>query len=93
MIKRWEIENYLYDKEVLKRYCEINGLTFSESDYDNFVSDIYNQNLKDETGKIKNFCNMHISVNSERFKIELSHYITPDMVVYRELEDCIFGRL
>ena len=93
VIKRWEIENYLYDKEVLKRYCEINGLIFSESDYDNFVSDIYNQNLKDATGRIKNFCNMHISVNSEKFKIELSHYITPDMVVYRELEDCIFGRL
>ena len=92
VIKRWELENYLYDKEVLKRYCEIKGLTFSESDYDNFVSDIYNQNLKDETGRIKNFCNMHISVNPERFKIELSHYITPDMVVYRELEKCIFGR-
>lgn len=92
VIKRWEIENYLYDKEVLKRYCEINGLTFSEPDYDNFVSDIYNQNLKDETGRIKNFCNMHISINPDRFKIELSHYITSDMVVYRELEDCIFGR-
>lgn len=92
VIKRWEIENYLYDKEVLKRYCEINGLMFSESDYDNFVSDIYNQNLKDETGRIKNFCNMHISINPDRFKIELSQYIIPGMVVYRELEDCIFGR-
>lgn len=93
VIKRWELENYLYDKDVLKRYCEINGLAFSESDYDNFVFDIYNQNLKDETGRIKNFCNMHISVNSVKFKIELSQYITPDMVVYKELEECIFRRL
>lgn len=92
VIKRWELENYLYDKEVLKRYCEINELTFSESDYDNFVTDIYNQNLKDETGRIKNFCNMHISINSEKFKIELSKCITPDMIVYKELEDCIFRR-
>ena len=92
VIKRWELENYLYDKEVLIRYCESKGLTFSESDYNAYVTDIYNQNLKDVTGRIKNFCNMHISINPENFKIELSHYITPDMVVYRELEDCIFGR-
>ena len=92
VIKRWELENYLYDKEVLIRYCESKGLTFSESDYNAYVTDIYNQNLKDVTGRIKNFCNMHISIKPENFKIELSHYITPDMVVYRELEDCIFGR-
>ena len=92
VIKRWELENYLYDKEVLIRYCESKGLTFSESDYNAYVTDIYNQNLKDVTGRIKNFCNMHISINPENFKIELSHYITPDMVVYRELEECIFGR-
>ena len=35
---------------------------------------------------------MHIPVNPERFKIELSQCITPDMIVYKELEDCIFKR-
>ena len=93
VIKRWEIENYLYDKEVLKRYCENNdNLMFSESDYDKFVTDINNQPLKDETGRIKNFCNMKIPLNPEKFKIELSKCITSDMEVYRELEDCIFRR-
>lgn len=92
VIKRWELENYLYDKEVLKMYCLNKGLVFDETSYDTFVTDIYNQNLKDETGRIKNFCNMHISINPETFKIELSKYITAEMTVYKELEDCIFNR-
>lgn len=92
VIKRWELENYLYDKEVLVRYCKINKLQFSESDYDDFVKDIDNQNLKDATGRIKNFCNIKSSVNPEIFKIELSKCITPDMDVYKELEACIFNR-
>lgn len=92
VIKRWELENYLYDKEVLKTYCNKNQLVFSETDYDTYVTDIMNQHVKDETGKIKNFCNLLVNVNPERFKIELSKCITPDMNVYKELEDCIFRR-
>ncbi|MBR5169087.1 MAG: AAA family ATPase [Muribaculaceae bacterium] len=92
VIKRWELENYLYDKEVLMRYCQSNGLIFSESDYDAYVTDINNQHLKDETGRIKNFCNMKISVNAETFKKQLSQYVTQDTKVYKELEDCIFKR-
>ena len=92
VIKRWELENYLYDKEVLNHYCQRNGLVFSEADYDNYVTDIYNQNLKDGTGRIKNLCNINVSINPETFKIELSKYVTPEMAVYKELEDCIFNR-
>lgn len=90
VLKRWEIENYLYDKEVLKKYCENNDFIFSETDYDNFVKDINNQNLKDETGRIKNFCGMSINVNPEVFKEKLSTYISEDMQIYAELEECIF---
>lgn len=92
VIKRWELENYLYDKEVLKKYCEDKELSFSETDYDAFVTDIDNQHVKDETGRIKNYCNLKVSVNPETFKIELSKHITPDMNVYKELEECIFER-
>lgn len=92
VIKRWELENYLYDKEVLRAYCSLNKLHFSEEDYDSFVTDIINQHVKDETGRIKNFCNLNMSINADRFKIELSKCITPDMNVYKELEDCIFRR-
>lgn len=92
VIKRWELENYLYDKSVLKKFCEANGSDFSEAEYDLFVTDIVNQHVKDETGRIKNFCNLRVSVNADKFKIELAKYITPDMNVYIELENCIFER-
>lgn len=90
VLKRWEIENYLFDKEVLKKYCESNNLVFAEADYDNYVNNIDDQNIKDETSRIKNFCNMTVNVNPERFKLNLSEMITEDMNVYSELENCIF---
>jgi AAA domain, putative AbiEii toxin, Type IV TA system len=90
VLKRWEIENYLYDKEVLKKYCDDKSLLFSEIDYDAFVTNITDQNLKDETNRIKNYCGISTSVNPETFKKMLSNYISEDMVIYSELEDCIF---
>lgn len=92
IMKRWEIENYLFDKEVLKIYCDNMGLTFDEIEYDKYVTNIYDQNLKDETGRIKNFCGIISSLNAETFKIKLSEFITEDMTVYKELEECIFER-
>jgi predicted ATPase len=93
ILKRFEIENYLYDKEILKRYCETNHLHFDETDYDNFVTDIINQNLKDQTNRIKNICNIITSMNSEIFKQNLSNFIIEDTDVFKELEGCIFNRL
>lgn len=92
LLKRWEIENYLFDKEVLKKYCAENTLIFDEESYDSFVTDIVNQNIKDEIGRIKNFCNITTSINAEIFKLNLSKLITDDMIIYSELEDCIFER-
>jgi AAA15 family ATPase/GTPase len=92
VLERWEIENYLFDKSVLSKYCENNELVFSEADYDNFVKDIINQNIKDETGRIKNFCNIIVNVNPEQFKLTLSGLMTADMPIYAELERCIFHR-
>lgn len=92
VLRRWEIENYLFDKEVLKKYCNSNNLAFNEVAYDNFVIDIENQNIKDETGRIKNFCGIITNVNPEQFKVNLSEFITEDMNVYSDLERCIFNR-
>jgi len=92
VLKRWEIENYLYDKEVLIKYCSLKGLTFDEIEYDKFVTDIVNQNIKDETNRIKNFCGISTSINQERFKLELSKVIDSDMSIYAELENVIFKR-
>jgi 2-hydroxy-3-keto-5-methylthiopentenyl-1-phosphate phosphatase len=92
IMKRWEIENYLYDKEVLIAYCEKSNLIFNEFEYDKFVTNIIDQNLKDETGRIKNFCGISTSINPENFKLTLSSFITENMNVYKELEQCIFHR-
>lgn len=92
ILKRWEIENYLYDKEVLKAYCEKTGLSFDEIEYDKFVTNVFDQNLKDETGRIKKYCGITTSINPENFKLTLSQYITEEMIVYKELEECIFQR-
>jgi predicted ATP-binding protein involved in virulence len=92
IMKRWEIENYLYDKEVLVAYCSKNGLVFNETEYDKFVTNITDQNLKDETGRIKNYCGITTSINPETFKLTLSQYVTEEMAVYKELEQCIFHR-
>jgi AAA15 family ATPase/GTPase len=92
VLYRWEIENYLYDKEVLKAYCLANEKEFKEIDYDSFVTDIINQNIKDETNRIKNFCSITTNVNPENFKLNLATYIVSEMQVYKELECVIFSR-
>lgn len=92
VLRRWEIENYLYDKEVLKSYCAAEGLVFDEVSYDKFVTDIENQNLKDETQRIKNLCGIKSSISADVFKIALSEHMTQDMSVFKELELCIFSR-
>ncbi len=90
VLKRWEIENYLFDKEILIKYCFKNELHFDDVAYDSFVTDIENQNLKDETSKIKNICNIITSLNPNIFKLNLSELITEDTKVFSELESCIF---
>lgn len=92
ILRRWEIENYLFDKEVLKKFCLINNLTFNEEEYDKFVSDIDDQNIKDETNRIKNYCGITTSINAEKFKLQLSEMISEDMEVYKDFEESIFNR-
>jgi hypothetical protein len=93
VLKRWEIENYLFDKDVLKAYCAGEGLSFDEIAYDVFVVNINDQSLKDQTQRIKNICGIKGSINVDVLKIRLSKYITETMQVFRELEDCIFRRM
>ena len=90
ILKRFEVENYLYDKEVLKKYCEAKRKKFDEVAYDVFVPDITNQHVKDSTGKIKEICDVHESISAEKFKKNLAEVIEPSMEIYQELERIIF---
>lgn len=92
VLKRWEIENYLFDKEVLKAYCGKNNLQFNEPQYDAFVTDIVNKNIKDDVGRMKNYCGITVSINAEQFKLNLAKVIDSSMTVYHELEQEIFSR-
>ncbi|MDR1820138.1 MAG: hypothetical protein LBR15_07855 [Methanobrevibacter sp.] len=89
IMKRWEIENYLFDKDVLKKYCSEKSKLFNEGKYDNCVNDIINDSIKDNCSIIKSCCDISTSINPEKFKLNLSKLITEDMNVYKELEECI----
>jgi AAA15 family ATPase/GTPase len=93
VLQRWEIENYLFDKEILRKYCSDKNLVFDETEYDRFVSNITDQDLKDEIGKIKNICGINTSINAESFKLNLARYVSSDTLVYQELEKCTFDRV
>ena len=90
VLKRFELENYLYDKEILEAYCKKENLTFNVEKYNKIVFDVVNENLKDKTGAIKSCCNIVGSVNAEVFKRNLASCITEEMNIYKELENIIF---
>ena len=91
VLVRWEIENYLYDREVLQRYCDDRGLDFDEEAYARNVDDIADDNVKDRTGAIKRACRIRGNISPYHFKLQLATYITPETSVYGELEASIFG--
>lgn len=48
-----------------KTYSGDHSLTFDKEQYGKFATDIVNQNLKDETGKIKNYCGINCNIDAE----------------------------
>lgn len=92
VMKRYEIENYLFDKDVLKDYCKNNGLEFNDSAYDELVVDVVNQDLKSITVRIKNISGIVGNINPEVFKLNLSNHLKEGMPVFEELRACIFDR-
>jgi len=92
VLKRWEIENYLFDKEVVRKYCENKDESFDEKTYDKNITDILSGDVKSKIQYIRNICNVVGSVDNNLFKIDLSKFISTDMQVYKELEQSIFER-
>lgn len=56
MLKRREIENYIFDKEVLKIFCLQQSTTFNETEYNNKVTDINKQKLKCVQQDVQSSC-------------------------------------
>lgn len=92
VLKRLDIENYLFDKDVLRKYCSAKNLRFDEFGYSDYVSNIVDQNVRDRTGFIKKFCGITVSLSPAEFKQQLVEFITEDMDIYKELEQVIFER-
>ncbi|WP_162785489.1 hypothetical protein [Polynucleobacter necessarius] len=87
MLQRRELENYLFDIEIMKLYFDqIDGQA-----YDSLVQDISTQDLK--IGRLRQKL-MHLTNfrgGLEQFMQELAGHITKDTQIYRELKACNFG--
>lgn len=92
VMKRWEIENYLFDEEVLRKYCALNEKEFDEAKYKQNFTDLIDSDVKSKFSLIKSICSISTPISSDNFKINLSKLVTPDMNIYQELESCIFDR-
>ena len=92
VLTRREIENYLFDKEIVEAYCRESELEFDASLYEKFVTDIMNQDVKSQVHIIKKVCGIATSINPECFKVALASFVTPNTAVYAELKRCIFER-
>jgi hypothetical protein len=91
MLERREIENYLFDLEILIKYCMEKAITFDETRYSQIVTDINKQDLKlgQTLQSLQQLCRARGSIKN--FKIELANYITLDTKVYSQLKSCIFN--
>lgn len=89
MLKRREIENYIFDKEILKKFCIDRSKNFDESKYDSKVTNIVTQSLKSVQQEIQASCGVTGSVSD--FKLNLSRFISKDTQIFKELNEVIFN--
>jgi len=89
---RWEIENYLFDSDVLHAFCKSRGFEFDEKTYSTFVTDVVNQDIKSLVLDMKALCGLgENEISNEKFKLQLAQYLRPGMVAYEELKGAIFN--
>lgn len=85
MLKRRELENYLFDFEILsKKYPQI-----TIESYNQIVWDINEDDIKQKIWKLKELCWEKRSISQEKWKIELWFLITKDTNVYNELKSVL----
>lgn len=89
MLGRRELENYLFDEDVLSHYCASTGVQFDVQAYGQLVTAIDTQDLKHIQQKLKHLLGFEGTVAD--FKFELSKFIVPEMSVHQALRSHIFG--
>lgn len=91
MLKRRELENYLFDYDVLAAYCTANGRALVRADYDAIVTDVSTQDLKagQTTVDLKRLCGEQ-KVTNAAFKLALSPLLH-GTTARSELKDAVFG--
>lgn len=86
MLKRREIENYLFDFEIISKKFPLVML----EKHNEIVTDIENEDVKGKTGEIMNLCGINNRMTGEEFKKGLALFIQPDTNIYKELEEIVF---
>jgi predicted ATPase len=81
---RREIENYLFDKEIIEIYCKQNSLEFSSITAYSNIRDISNNDIKQYQSSIMQQCGFDGSI--DEFKLKLAEFITPDTKIYKLLK-------
>ena len=92
MLERPEIENYLFDPEILQAACSANGTVFDQAQYATLIQNIKKDDLKlgQTMQKLTQLCGHKGDIAS--FKKSLATHITPSTQIYAELRDCIGPR-
>lgn len=90
MLKRREIENYLFDKELLKLYCLKNRFEFNEEKYDSLISDLNEDDLKPLFTDLLTCCTSE-NIGKEKFCLQLAELAEPNTSIYEELKTVIFN--
>jgi len=88
ILKRREIENYIFDKEILKKFTQDNGIAFDETRYDGLVTNVETDDLKPVQQQIQACCSR--TGNISKFKRDLSIVVDETMTIFTELEGVIF---
>lgn len=90
MLTRREIENYLFDFEILSSYCAERGERIDRAAYDALVPNIQSADLRagQTLQHLTHLCKFSGSVHE--FKLTLAAHITTDTASYSDLEASIF---
>jgi len=81
---RREIENYLFDEEIIKLYCEQNSKEFSTITVYRNIRDINKDDIKQYQSSVMQQCGFNGSVYD--FKLKLAEFITPTTKIYKLLK-------